>query len=541
MNMVRQDKHAGKAGGWKRAFAAALAALMMVSLLAACSFGGSGSGDKAENRVLRIGTMYGSPGDESWFRQQYTDSFELLNPNIEIQIVSAIDWNKQRFNTGEEQQQIDPYEELTKMLTGENPVDVLIVDYTYLRRLIQDNLLQQLDPLIQRDKFDLEDFVPTVLDGIKALGDNNLYALAPTFSSNALFYNKKLFTEKGVTPPADNMFWPDVIDLAKRVSGGEGEERTFGIQFNRWFGDPYYDMQYSYTPPLQLRMYDNNGEKMTVNTPLWERVWTTMADLHKNKVVPTWEEVGNVWEVREGEQPNPFSGDLFIMGRVAMVTADYSYVNELQLAAEYAAQNPNFEAPDWEVVTLPQHEEAPGIGSNTYLNSITAINAKAQNPDDAWNYVKFINGRDWAKLKSRSMYELSARKEFLKPPAGLDFNIAAFTTLKPVPPSNLDMDKLYRENPNLWQVENIGRNKFQEVLQDQKTVKEALAEWETEGNAVLQNKGEAGEIGIDDPIIPFKKILEEAAGVERTTTEDTTSEGAAAEDAFIEDMVIVDQ
>jgi len=498
--MITYEKRAGKAGGWKRTFAALLAALMMMSLLAACSKGSDQGG--AETRVLRIGTLYGGPSDEVWFRQQYTDSYELLNSDIEIQIVSAIDWNKQRFNTGEEQQQIDPYEELTKMLTGDNPVDVLIVDYTYLRRLVQDNLLQQLDPLIQRDKFDLEDFVPTVLEGIKSVGDNNLYALAPTFSSNALFYNKKLFNEAGVTPPTDNMFWPEIFDLAKRVSRGEGQERIFGLSFNRWIGDPYYDMQYTYAAPLQLKVFDDNGEKMTVNSPLWERVWTSMADLHKNDIVPTWEDLGNAWEVKEGEQPNPFAGDPFISGKVAMVTADYSYITELQAAAEYASQNANFQAPDWDVVTLPQHEEAPGIGSSTYLNSLTAINAKAQNPDDAWDYVKFINGKDWAKLKSRSMYELSARKEFLKPPAGLSFNLDAFTTLKPVPPSTTDTDKIYRNNPNLWQVESIGRTKFQEVIDDKKSVKDALAEWETEGNAILQNKGNSNT-DVEAPVIPF--------------------------------------
>src|SRR5690606_28475453 len=118
--------------------------------------------------------------------------------------------------------------------------------------------------------------------------DNNLYALAPTFSANALYYNKKVFNDAGVTMPTDNMFWTDIIDLAKRVTRGEGNERTFGIMFTRWMGDPYYDINYTYTAPLQLRIYDNNGEKMTVNTPQWERVWTTMADLHKNKIVPTW-------------------------------------------------------------------------------------------------------------------------------------------------------------------------------------------------------------------------------------------------------------
>ena len=527
--MMLWGNRAGKAGGWRRLLPAVLAALMMVSLLAACSRGSSGGSGEPQNRVLRIGMMYGSSSDEVYYRQQYTDAFELLNPDIEIQLVPAIDWSKQRFSTGEEQQELEPYEELKKLMTGDNPIDVLIIDYGNLRRLIEDNLLQQLDPLIQKDNFDLEDFVPAVLEGIRALGDNNLYALAPTFSSTALFYNKRLFNQYGVTPPTDNMYWDDIINLAKLIARGEGSERIYGISFSRWIGDPYYDMQYTYLTPLQLRIFDSNGERMTVNTPLWERAWTTMADVYLNKIAPRSEDLGNYWEVKEGEIPNPFSYDLFISGKVAMTIADYSYINELQSAADYANANPDFQAPDWDVVTLPQHEEAPGVGSSTYLSSLTVINAKAQNPDDAWRYVKFINGRDWAKLKSRSLYELSARKEFLKPPAGLDFNIDAFTLLKPVPPVNFDYDKLYRENPNIGQAEWIGRTKFQEVLENKKTVKEALAEWETEGNAILQNKGESGggEIGID-PIVTFdeKEAIRAAAG---ETAESDPAEGEAVE------------
>lgn len=495
-------RSAGKAGAWRQPFAAIMAGVMMLGLLAACG-GGSDQGGSPEARVLRIGTMYGSAQDEVYFRQQYTDSFELLNPNIEIQIVSAIDWNKQRFSAGEEQLQLDPYEELVKMLTGDNPVDALIVDYSYLSRLVEDNLLQQLDPLIQKDKFDLEDFVPTVIEGIKAIGDNNLYALTPTFSSSALYYNKTLLDKQGVPVPTDNMFWSEILDLAKRAAHGEDEERVYGISFNRWGSDAYWNVQ-TYAAPLQLKIFDDKAEKMTVNSALWERVWTTIADLDKNKITPNMNEMHHIWEVREGEQPNPFTGDLFITGKLAMVVADYGYTSELLQAAEYAERNANFEAPDWDIVTIPQHEEAPGVGSNIHLNSLVAINAKAQNPDDAWEYVKFINGKEWTKLKSRSMWELPARKEFMKPPAGMDYNIDAFTMLKPVPPVvNLEQERMYRERPNLWQVETIGRMKFQEVLEDKKSVKQALAEWETEGDALLQQIKnnpdgpiESGEIGI---------------------------------------------
>lgn len=483
--METMNRTAGKTGKLRRSLLVTLTLVMLGSLLAACSGAGEGSG--SETRVLRVGTLYGSPQDEVWFRQQYTDAYELMNDNIEIEIVSAIDYNNQRFMTPEEQKkQPDVYEELKKMLTGNNPVDVIVVDYNFLRRMVQDNLLQQLDPLIQKDKFDLSDYVPTVIEGIKAVGDNNLYALTPTFSSSALFYNKKLFADAGVPVPTDGMFWPQVFDLAGRVAKGEGKDRKYGISINRWGGDGFYEIQ-TYTGPLQLRMFDEAGEKMLVNTPQWEKVWTDIANLYKNKVAPNMNEIQADMPAPEPGQPyNPYQGDLFMSGRVAMMIAEFGYVTELAQAKEAEGKLEGFTPVDWDVVTVPQFEEAPGVGAMIGLNSLMGINSKAPNPDDAWEFVKFMNSKEWAKLKSRSMWEMTARKEFQKPKDGQTFNIDAFTKLKPIPPQSTGLEKLYREKPNIWQVQNIGQPLFQEVMKGTKTVKEALAQWETQGNAMLQ-------------------------------------------------------
>jgi multiple sugar transport system substrate-binding protein len=501
--MEKMRGNASRAGKLRRFAVVLLAMTMLGSLLAACSKSGGDSG--AERSVLRIGTLYGSPQDEVWFRQQYTDTFEMLNTDIDIEIVSAIDWNSQRFSTPEEQQkQPDAYEELTKMLNGQNPVDVVVVEYNYLRRLVQDNMLQQLDPLIQKDEFDLSDYVPTVLEGIKSAGDNNLYALTPTFSSSAMYYNKKAFTDAGVEFPTDGLFWEDIFTLAGRVAKGEGAERMYGISMNRWSGDGFYEIQ-NYSAPLQLKMYDDKAEKMLVNTPQWEKVWTDIANLYKNKVAPNMNEMQQEL-YKEGQPYNPYQGDLFMSGRVAMVVAEYGYMNELQQAKDNADKIEGFTPIDWDVVTVPQHATAPDIGGNVYLSSLMGINAKAQNPEDAWEYVKFLNSKDWAKLKSRSMWELTARKEFLKPKDGMTYNIDAFTKLKPIPPQSTDQEQLYRDYPNLWQVQNIGQPLFQEVMQGNKTVKEALAEWETQGNAMLQQIKENpnGPIGpIEGGAIPF--------------------------------------
>jgi ABC-type sugar transport system, periplasmic component len=472
----------------RRVAAGLMALMLLMPLLAACSKGEST--ESAERRVLRIGVLYGGSDNEQYFRQQYTDTFEFTHPNIDLEIAYAINYDDMRYTQpGQEQEQKDPYEEFKKLLTGQNPVDVVVLDYNMLKRLTQDNLLKQLDPLIQQDEFDLSDYVPTVIDGIKEAGEGNIYALTPTFSSSALFYNKEIFQKAGVEPPTDNMMWEDVINKAREVSKGEGKERTFGLMLSRWSYQGFWDMQ-NYASPLQLKIFDDKGERMTVNTEGWAKVWETIVKLYKDKLTPTQEDLNALMEEmnKSGDSYGyrPYSDDFFMNGRVAMVIADYGYINDLIRAKDMSATNKDIKAIDWDVVTVPQHPEKPGVGGNVYLSQLMGVNANAQNPDDAWEFVKFSNSREWAKLKSRSTYEMVARKEFLQPKGGLDYNIQAFYSLKPLPPQSLEQEKLYREIPGIWEAQQPGEQLFNEVLQGNKTIKEALAEWETKGNEVLQ-------------------------------------------------------
>lgn len=506
----------------RKASALLLVGSLSISMVAACSKGDGQTSN--ETRVLRIGTMYGS-NEDTWFRQQYTDAFELINQgNIEIQIVPAVDYSNQRFNSNgtSEEEQKDPYVLLTELLTGQNPVDVVVVEYSYLRRLVQDNLLKQLDPLITQDKFDIEDYVPTVIDGIKEAGDGSIYALTPTFSSSALFYNKKIFTDAGINPPADGMSWDEAFTLARQIAKGEGQERVYGFAFNRW-SDGYWDTQ-TLAAPLQLKIHDDKAEKMLVNSPQWEKIWTTVAGLYLDKITPNMNEINNNNNGEMMDEPrvyNPWSHDLFMSGKLAMTIADYNYVTELKQASEQIANNDeiDMEPVEWDVVTVPEHPEVPGIGGNVYLSTLMGVSANAQNPDDAWNFVKFLNSKEYAKLKSRSMYEMTARKEFLKPIDGVgEYNLPAFYSMKPVPPqNNFELDQIYRKYPNYWMVTNIGPQLFQEVLQETKTVQEALAAWETQGDAMLKEMRENPGGMIDGGPIPMdtytqEELLKKASG-----------------------------
>lgn len=197
-----------------------MAIAMIIPMLAACTK--TDEVKPGQERVLRIGVLYGG-NDDTYFRSQYTDVFEFSKQGaINIEIVPAVD-QSDRWGSNGEYKQPDYVEAFKKIMTGANPVDVVVIDASQYQALVRDGLLKQIDPLLQQDKIDTNDFVPTVIDGLKAMGDNNLYGLAPTFTSEALFYNRTLFNEAGVEPPTDNMTWDQVFDKAKLVSKGKAK------------------------------------------------------------------------------------------------------------------------------------------------------------------------------------------------------------------------------------------------------------------------------------------------------------------------------
>ncbi|WP_248926554.1 ABC transporter substrate-binding protein [Paenibacillus hamazuiensis] len=470
-----------------RAVPLTIAVSMMVPLLAACSKG-QGNTDTKTERVLRIATSMGF-GDDDYFRQQFTEVFEFANPNIKIEMVQTMD-DKYRYGYGRMapgEKMPDPLEQLKKAMEGDNPPDVVMVNYEQLNDLVSSNLLTQLDPKIAQDKFDVSDYVPAVIDGIKKQGDGKLYALSPTFYSSALIYNKKMFDEAGVPYPKDGMTWDETFDLARRVAKGEGDNRKYGFAFSPYSGgDLFYSMDI-YTAPLQLRVFDDKGEKMTVDSDQWEKVWKTMVQLNNEKIMPPVQDPRQMKERMMSTNPedfNPFQHDDFLSSRVAMTIIGYGQIDQIVNANKSAANIKGFTPIDWNVVSLPTHQEAPGVGGYIGMNGIMGINAKAQNPDDAWKFIKFINGEDWARLKSKSNQQLVSRKKYLKPKDGLDFNIEAFAKLAPA--NRQDDYKIYREKQNIYQVRDIGRNVFQEVLQGKTGARDALKKWQSQGDAALQ-------------------------------------------------------
>ncbi|MDB5053063.1 MAG: transporter substrate-binding protein, partial [Bacilli bacterium] len=447
----------------KKVAFAIITVLMMIPILSACTKGAAVN-DKTEH-VLRIASSYGI--DEEYFRQQYTELFEYANEKIKVEIIPTMDNNMRygNFNGNDPNaaQPKDPLDKLTELMEGSNPPDVVILGFEQLSTLVSKNLLAPLDPQIKKYKFDTTDIVPLVLDTLKNVSqDGKLYALSPTFNSSALIYNKQMFADAGVEPPKDNMTWDEVFDLGRRVAKGEGKDRKYGFSFSpQSQGDLYYSIQ-PYITPLQLRTFDEQGEKMVVDNDKWEKVLTTMLQLQKDQVIPPKQDMSNMngkMAVREGDVQNPFAYDDFMSGRVAMTLMDYGQLSQIINANKNADNIKGYTKIDWDVVTTPSHPEAPGVVANVGLNNLMAINAKSTNLADAWKFIEFSNSEKWAQLKSHSNYQIVSRKKYIKPKEGADFHVEAFYNVKGTPQTN--DSKLYREKPSIGMVSDIGRTEFQ--------------------------------------------------------------------------------
>jgi multiple sugar transport system substrate-binding protein len=470
---------------WKRAAGIGFALFMIFPLLAACTQGNRGS--QEGTRVLRIAYMSGDSMYDDYMRTQYTELFEFTHPNIEIELVPAVDWSKRRYEQqkeGEIYREPDYVEEMKKLIASDNPPDlVLMSSLDQLKRLVADNMLQPLESYIQADEFDLDGIVPAVLNGIRSVGNNELYALAPTFTASALVYNRAIFDERGVDYPTDNMTWDEVFDLARRVAYGEGNERTFGFSFSTYFYDDLFWSLDLYVSPLGLRMTDETAEKMLVDSDQWEKVLQKLVDLKQEKIFPEMSEPSG-----DSGTYNPFEYDAFLSGRLAMAVISYSQLNEIIGANMNAANIEGFTPINWDVVTLPTHPEAPGLGGFISMDPLMGISANAANPEDAWEFLKFINSEDWAKLKSRSTNMMVSRKDYIQPRDGLDYNVAAFYQLTPVMNSMNDydpgLDPLIRQN--LWQLNNLGQQKLYAIIYGEVSIREGLMQWATEGDAMLQ-------------------------------------------------------
>jgi multiple sugar transport system substrate-binding protein len=204
-----------------------LAGLLLGSTLA--------SGAMAEDVTLTWQMWAGGDEDVAGW-QQIADMVHAKYPDITVKLVTA-PWG-------------DYWTKLSVQVASGQLTD--IISMQSLRTPNFHQLMEPLNKYVERDKFDVSAFVPSIIEGMSV--DGQLYGLPFDVGPYLIFYNKDRFTAAGLTPtPAWTM--DDFNSVAKTLSAGGkfGVGVTPGL-FAQWVassGASYVkaDGSYDFTNP----------------------------------------------------------------------------------------------------------------------------------------------------------------------------------------------------------------------------------------------------------------------------------------------------
>ncbi|MEK8130836.1 extracellular solute-binding protein [Paenibacillus filicis] len=431
---------------------------MLTIMLALGTVGCEATGSPESTKKTALKVLYDS---EDAYYEDFGMLFAAQHPNLEVEVVPT--------------RGVSP-KDMNRYIQEKKP-DVFILDQSdVFEQYAQDGLLYDLDPLIKRDKFNLEGVVPAVLDTVKAMGGGKLYGLAPHFSSQALYYNKTLFDKAGIPYPKDRMSWEEVMQLAQRFSSGKGDskDRTAGIMLGLYAVHPYY-MGLEIGRNMGLASVDQDKMKMIMDTSEWKNVYQLSFGAMKSGALFS----GEVLHTPGMDTSAEMKQHPFIGGKTAMALGHSDFLRELKRAQDVLKD----QMPVWDIVTVPVDPKKPDVGNQLWIKSMTAIAANAANVEDAWKFVSYFNGDTYASATSKVWRygAMPSRTAYLKDMEG--HSLQAFYALRPDP----DAPKGGGKIPQSFYMpyEALAKKELQDAYDGRQSIDKALKTIQRQGQQIL--------------------------------------------------------
>ncbi|WP_193726645.1 ABC transporter substrate-binding protein [Paenibacillus guangzhouensis] len=397
--------------------------------------------------------------EENYFYQEYGNYFTMKYPNVEFEVISTTKVQQ------EMEKSYEDYQEAMYKFIEENQPDILMLQPDQYEKLASEGKLYELDTIMNQEKFDTESFLPSVMQMLKDKGGGKTYGLAATFGAQVIYYNVDLFQKHGVEVPKNQMTWDQVLQLAQRFpTSGSDKDRIYGLNLQGMGG--VADLIMSLGRTENLRWVDKTGKKVQFDSESWRKAYQLATNSFKSGAI--YDEKRNMPQMGDTMESylarNPFT-----VGRSAMTIGGSWYMNEISRAKD---QIKDFKPFQWGVVTAPINPAEPNSTNNMYLSEIMAVNAKSANTRAAWEFVKFVNGPEMARMQSRQMSgNLPTRKEFIKDKENHD--LSAFYLLTPKFESY--NSKEYQVPNNFYMTQNtVLEEQTKQYLDNKQSVEQAI-------------------------------------------------------------------
>ncbi|MBE3599155.1 MAG: sugar ABC transporter substrate-binding protein [Limnochordaceae bacterium] len=289
--------------------------------------------------------------------RKLVDNFERSHPGIKVELVRI----PSKY-----------YDKLMTMIAGRTAPDVAMLAFDKVPQFVEAGALQPIDEFVAKSGYPKHDLFPVVVEGFSYKG--KLYGLPRSFSPFVMFYNKKIFRERGLVASSD-WTWSEFLEVAKKATtfkpggpwGFAGNTEEDGVFYPEW---------------LFPFIWQNGGDvvdgKRLVSRLMEPEAKEAMAfyvDLfQKHKVAPT------------SVQAQTYGGSdaLFLSGRAAMIMESYVLVGSARSQA----------ALEFDVVELPHQRQRASVAFPIGY----VIPAATQHPQEAWEFLAYLGGPEGQKI-----------------------------------------------------------------------------------------------------------------------------------------------
>ncbi|CAN7625569.1 ABC transporter substrate-binding protein [Neorhizobium tomejilense] len=327
----------------------------MAGLAMATSIAGSAYAQSANAVTLKWALW---DWDKVAYYKPLIAAYQARNPNVKFE---SVDLGSQDY-----QQMI-----ATQLAGGSKDIDIVTVkDVPNYTNLVRAGSISDLSGFMTEQKIDPASFGGLV-DELKI--DGKIYALPFRSDFWVVYYNKDIFDKAGVTYPTNDMTWAQFDQIATKLAGGMGANKTYGALFHTWRSTVQL-------PGILDGKQTLAGPDYAFLKPWYERALA----LQKAGVVPSYASL---------KTSNTHYSALFFNSTIGMLPMGTWFVGT-QIAKVASGES---KSKNWGIVKFP-HPDGVAAGTTAAQISGLAVNANSTHKAEVLDFIKFVTGPEGAAI-----------------------------------------------------------------------------------------------------------------------------------------------
>ncbi|CDZ73224.1 Extracellular solute-binding protein family 1 [Neorhizobium galegae bv. orientalis] len=285
-------------------------------------------------------------------------AYQAKHPNVKFE---SVDLGSQDY-----QQMI-----ATQLAGGSKDIDIVTVkDVPNYTNLVRAGSISDLSGFMTEQKINPASFGGLV-EELKI--DGKIYALPFRSDFWVVYYNKDIFDKAGVTYPTNDMTWAQFDQIATKLAGGMGANKTYGALFHTWRSTVQL-------PGILDGKQTLAGPDYAFLKPWYERALA----LQKAGVVPSYASL---------KTSNTHYSALFFNGTIGMLPMGTWFVGT-QIAKVASGES---KSKNWGIVKFP-HPDGVAAGTTAAQISGLAVNTNSAHKAEVLDFIKFVTGPEGAAI-----------------------------------------------------------------------------------------------------------------------------------------------